>query len=89
MSGEELTAALRRSRRRQGFFDKQVSCESQELGDVGGQEPGVRFDDNVSFIEATSPDSDTDARLRTELTTFKVDTGCLKINKDKSNVLFL
>ena len=84
MSGEELTAALRRCRRRQGFFDKQVSCESQELGDVGGQEPGVRFDDNVSFIEATSPDSDTDARLRTELTTFKVDTGCLKINKDKT-----
>jgi len=68
MSGEELTAAVRRSRRRQGFLDKQLSCDSslvegQELGDKGSyseEQDRVRFDDNVSFIEANSPDSDAD-----------------------------
>ena len=72
MSGEELTAAVRRSRRRQGFFDKQMSCDSQD--NVGEGEPvdRVGFDDNVSFIEATTPDIETDGRLRAEMTTFKV-----------------
>lgn len=76
MSGEELTAAVRRSRRRQGFLDKQVSCESssQQIDgqdQIGGGEKGlyseeqtaldrVRFDDNVSFIEANSPDTEMD-----------------------------
>ena len=75
MSGEELSAAIRRSRRRQGFFDKQLSCESQDItGDNFSTDQAaldrVRFDDNVSFIEATSPDQD--VRLRTEMTSFKV-----------------
>ena len=78
MSGEELSAALRRSRRRQGFTDKQMSCDSQELaGGYSEAEQGpldrVRFDDNVSFIEATSPDLEADlARVRPDLGTFKV-----------------
>jgi len=81
MSGEELTAAVRRSRRRQGFFDKQMSCDSQD--NVGEGEPvdRVRFDDNVSFIEATTPDIETDGRLRAEMTTFKkceLETGPLR-----------
>ena len=66
MSGEELTAALRRSRRRQqGMLDKQLSCDSQDPEsalervryDDQSQSACVdqshcRFDDNVSFIEA-------------------------------------
>ena len=72
MSGEELTAAVRRSRRRQGFFDKQMSCDSQDNVGEGEAVDRVRFDDNVSFIEATTPDIETDGRLRAEMTTFKV-----------------
>ena len=78
MSGEELSAALRRSRRRQGFTDKQMSCDSQEMAaGYSESEQGpldrVRFDDNVSFIEATSPDLEADqARIRPDLGTFKV-----------------
>ena len=75
MSGEELSAAVRRSRRRQGLMDKQLSCDSslvegQELGDKGSYSEDqtaldrVRFDDNVSFIEANSPDTEAD-KLRT------------------------
>jgi hypothetical protein len=75
MSGEELSAAVRRSRRRQGLMDKQLSCDSslvegQELGDKGSYSEEqtaldrVRFDDNVSFIEASSPDTEAD-KLRT------------------------
>ena len=61
MSGEELTAALRRSRRRPGgHLDKQVSCDSQDLAETEAALERVRFDDNVSFIEAISPDMETD-----------------------------
>merc|ERR1719411_2557545 len=61
MSGEELTAALRRSRRRAGgHLDKQVSSDSQELAETEAALERVRFDDNVSFIEAISPDTETD-----------------------------
>ena len=61
MSGEELTAALRRSRRRAGgHLDKQVSSDSQDLAETEAALERVRFDDNVSFIEAISPDSETD-----------------------------
>ena len=61
MSGEELTAALRRSRRRPGgHLDKQVSSDSQDLAETEAALERVRFDDNVSFIEAISPDSETD-----------------------------
>merc|ERR1719192_489792 len=60
MSGEELTAALRRSRRRPGLLDKQVSTDSQDQADCEAALDRVRFDDNVSFIEAISPESDTD-----------------------------
>ena len=61
MSGEELTAALRRSRRRPGgHLDKQVSCDSQDLAESEAALERVRFDDNVSFIEAISPDVEAD-----------------------------
>ena len=61
MSGEELTAALRRSRRRPGgHLDKQVSSDSQDLAETEAALERVRFDDNVSFIEAISPDTETD-----------------------------
>ena len=61
MSGEELTAALRRSRRRPGgHLDKQVSCDSQDLAESEAALERVRFDDNVSFIEAISPDTEAD-----------------------------
>ena len=60
MTGEELTAALRRSRRRPGLLDKQVSTDSQDQTDCEAALDRVRFDDNVSFIEAISPESDTD-----------------------------
>ena len=78
MSGEELSAALRRSRRRQGFTDKQMSCDSQDMASgCPDSEQGplerVRFDDNVSFIEASSPDLEADqVRIRPDLGTFKV-----------------
>lgn len=91
MSGEELTAAVRRSRRRQGFLDKQLSCDSslvegQELGDKGSYSEEqtaldrVRFDDNVSFIEANSPDSDLDKprtikKTELESTTLREETA--------------
>lgn len=91
MSGEELTAAVRRSRRRQGFLDKQLSCDSslvegQELGDKGSYSEEqtaldrVRFDDNVSFIEANSPDSDSDKprtikKTELESTTLREETA--------------
>jgi len=97
MSGEELSAAVRRSRRRQGLVDKQLSCDSslvegQELGlNTGSGDKvsyseteqaldRVRFDDNVSFIEANSPDSEVD-KLRTikkaelESTTLREETA--------------
>jgi len=56
-------------------MDKQLSCDSslvegQELGDKGSYSEDqtaldrVRFDDNVSFIEANSPDTEAD-KLRT------------------------
>ena len=61
MSGEELTAALRRSRRRPGgHLDKQVSCDSQDLAETEAALERVRFDDKVSFIEAISPDTEAD-----------------------------
>jgi len=58
ITGEELTAAVRRSRRRQGLLEKQ---ESKEQGEEEGEQvrwedqgalERVRFDDKVSFIEA-------------------------------------
>jgi len=58
ITGEELTAAVRRSRRRQGLLEKQESKEQgEEEGDqVRWEDQGalerVRFDDKVSFIEA-------------------------------------
>merc|ERR1719469_915569 len=69
MSGDELTAAIRRSRRR-GYLDKQLSENSSLIS--GEDRDGVRFsvfpeadpservrfDDNVSFIEANSPDEE-------------------------------
>ena len=63
MSGEELTAALRRSRRRPGHLDKQVSSDSQDMtAETDSALERVRFDDNVSFIEAAvmSPDTESD-----------------------------
>ena len=74
MSGEELTAALRKSqlsrRRQPGFLDKQQSCESQEHDLVSEQSAleRVRFDDNVSFIEASSPETESEPRIRADMT---------------------
>ena len=50
MSGEELSAAVRRSRRRQGLVDKQLSCDSSL---VEGQELGLNTGsgDKVSYSE--------------------------------------
>ena len=66
MSGEELTAALRRSRRRPGgHLDKQVSSDSQDLAETEAALERVRFDDNVSFIEAIhSPTGEEGTRYR-------------------------
>ena len=68
--GEELSAALRRSRRRPGHLDKQVSSDSQDLAESEAALDRVRFDDNVSFIEAISPDNDSDklrpSKVRTD-----------------------
>ena len=76
MSGEELTAALRRSRRRAGgHLDKQVSSDSQDLAETEAALERVRFDDNVSFIEAISPDTEADkhrpSKVRTIITNIK------------------
>ena len=82
MTGEELNAALRRSRRqgRQGFFDKQASCDSQDPDSVEQSAlDRVRFDDNVSFIEATSPEMEAEARLKSDLASFKVRTRALDL----------
>jgi hypothetical protein len=71
MSGEELSAAVRRSRRRQGFLDKQLSENGSLAEEAARVEEGcevgldrVRFDDNVSIIEAKSLDNDSE-KLRT------------------------
>ena len=70
MSGEELTAALRRSRRRQpGMFDKQLSCDSQDPESALDR---VRFDDNVSFIEAAVSLSPEETDPADNRLTFKV-----------------
>jgi len=69
MSGDELTAAIRRSRRR-GYLDKQLSENSSLIS--GDEREGlrvstepdlsdrVRFDDNVSFIEAETQETEAD-----------------------------
>ena len=74
MSGEELSAAIRRSRRRQGFFDKQLSCESQDIaGDSTDQAAldRVRFDDNVSLVLDDSKLSNNALSILTALSNFK------------------
>ena len=39
----------------------------------------LRFDDNVSFIEATSPEMEAEARLKSDLASFKVRTRALDL----------
>lgn len=86
MSGDELTAAIRRSRRR-GYLDKQLSENSSLISaeDKDGvrfsvfpeTDPSerVRFDDNVSFIEANSPDEEAPEINRLAIKKTELDAG--------------
>lgn len=86
MSGDELTAAIRRSRRR-GYLDKQLSENSSLIS--GDDRDGVRFsvfpeadpservrfDDNVSFIEANSPDEEIPENTRLAIKKTELEAG--------------